>query len=80
MYLGENGWLTSDQNILFINKSLDKVLVINNGIVEKNSLDNYSFLPVVYLKPDVSIVSGNGSIDSPYEIKVKYPMNYGIIK
>ena len=80
MYLGENGWLISDQSILFINKSSDKVLILNNGIVEKESLDNYSFLPVVYLKPDVSIVSGNGSIDSPYEIKVKYPMNYGIIK
>ena len=70
-------WNNNYQDILTINKNNDEVNVIKNGIVTMNSLSVIKFVPCVYLKPDISILSGTGTIDSPYEIGVKYPMNYG---
>lgn len=79
LYLGNNSWFQLT-DIQTLNKNNDDINVItSNGIISRDSKEELGFVPVVYLKPDVSIVSGNGSFDSPYELVVKYPMNYGII-
>lgn len=80
LYLGSDNYLNSDKNILTLNKKDNDVNVINNGINTLPSEDLYNYLPCVYIRPDVSIVSGDGSINSPYELGIKYPMNYGNIK
>lgn len=76
LYL-ESSWNSDLKNILTINKNIDEVNVIKNGIITMNNLSIVKFIPCVYLKPDISILSGTGTIDNPYEIGVKYPMNYG---
>ena len=80
LYLGKDNYLKYDKEILLMNKTNDLVNVITDKIETRNSNMDLSFVPCVYLKPDVSIISGDGSINSPYELKVKFPMNYGIIK
>lgn len=65
-----------NDSIMLLNKSDDKVNVLNNSIVTGKNLDNYNFLPCLYLRPDVSITSGDGSINNPYELTIKYPLNY----
>ena len=65
-----------DDNTLLMNKSDENVNVINNYIVTGKSTDNYNFLPCVFLRPDVSIISGDGTNNNPYELAIKYPMNY----
>jgi len=80
LYLGRNNWLKIDGDIMLLNKNDDKVNILNNDITQKESDKDYSFMPVVNLKPDVSIVSGDGSVNSPYELGIKYPLNYGSVK
>lgn len=63
-------------NILFLNKNNDKVNVFTDKLESLASTNNYNILPCVYLRPDVSIVSGDGTYNNPYEITIKYPMNY----
>lgn len=80
LYLGKNNWLKIDGDIMLLNKNDGKVNILNNDITQKESDKDYSFMPVVNLKPDVSIVSGDGSVNSPYELGIKYPLNYGSVK
>ena len=68
------------KNILLLNKDEDKVNVIGESLDKKNSLDIFNILPCLYLKPDVSIISGDGSENSPYELGVKFPMTYGVTR
>ena len=75
LYLLNESYLNSD-NVLLINKNEDSVNYLGNTITTGISTNNYGFLPVIYLRPDVSIVSGDGSFDNPYELSIKYPMNY----
>ena len=63
-------------NMMFLNKTNDKVNILNNGIISGNNTTNYSFLPCLYLRGDVSITSGDGTFDNPYELTIKYPLNY----
>lgn len=77
LYL-RNNW--NKKNILTINKDGEEVNVVGDSIEKKNSLENYSILPSLYLKPDLSIISGNGSIDNPYELGIKFPMTYGVTR
>lgn len=77
LFLKDNSFFKND-NILFINKnSNNSVNILNdNNIIKKNSDGLYNFLPCVYLRPDISIISGDGTFNNPYEIAIKYPMNY----
>ena len=75
LYLGSDNWLITSPNIMTINKFQDKVNVINNGISKEENNITYSFVPVVYLRSDVSILSGMGTEQNPYEIGIKYPLN-----
>ena len=76
LYLEKDNYLKSYENVLLLNKTMDNVNVINDGIKSVSGLIPYNYLPCVYLKYDVSILSGDGSIDYPYELGIKFPMNY----
>ena len=75
LFIKNNSFLNQD-SILFINKNDKDVNILKDTIVNGKSTDLYNFLPCVYLRPDVSIISGDGTFNSPYEITIKYPMNY----
>ena len=66
----------NDDNILLLNKKDGKISIINKILDIGKDNENYGFLPTVYLRPDISIISGDGSMDNPYEIGIKFPMNY----
>ena len=76
IYLKENSWL--DKKTLLINKNSDNISYYDNKITYLENDNDYYYLPTLYLKPDVSILSGDGSINNPYELGIKYPMNYGV--
>ena len=82
LYLGLNDWLKIEDDIMTINKvNLEEINAIKKGVISHvKSDESLSFLPVVNLKPDVSIVNGDGSYDNPYEIEIIYPLSYGIKK
>ena len=71
-----NASYLNNENVLLMNKNNDDVNVLNGSIITGKNTDNYNFIPSVYLRPDVSIVSGDGTSDNPYELSIKYPMNY----
>ena len=75
LYL-QGGAFSYKENVLLLNKNNDLVNVINGSLITSKNTDSYNFLPCLYLRPDVSIISGDGSSDNPYEIGIKYPMNY----
>ena len=63
-------------NTIFLNKTNGTVNVLNQGIMKGINDLNFKFVPCVYLRGDVSITSGDGSVDNPYELGIKFPMNY----
>lgn len=79
-----NNWLYQ-KNIITLNQSNNgNIYVLDTSensysIIEGNNSLEYAFLPTVYLKPDVSIISGYGTIDEPYEIDIKFSMTYGTV-
>ena len=75
LYLQDESFFNNDNSIL-LNKTDNKVNVLNKGIRKGENNIDYSFYPCVYLRSDVSITSGDGSINNPYELGIKYPMNY----
>ena len=75
LYLGNESFLLGD-NSLFLNKTNGIVNILGEGIISGENNKNYHFVPCVYLRSDVSIITGDGSIDNPYELGIKYPMNY----
>lgn len=80
---GNPGWLASnDENILLLNpysKEEKRVYyATSSGLTLGDSFANYHIRPVVYLKPDVSIVDGDGTLENPYELVIKFPMVYGV--
>lgn len=75
VYLGNESFIPKD-NSLLMNKTNGIVNVLNDDIISGENDSNYKFVPCVYLRGDVSIISGDGNIDNPYELGIKYPMNY----
>ena len=75
LYLNGESFIPSD-NTLLLNKNTDYVNLINGTLIAGTSTENYNFVPCVYLRPDVSIMSGDGSRENPYELGIKFPMNY----
>ena len=74
LYLNEESFFPN--NMIFLNKTNKRVNILNNGITSGINQNNYSFVPCVYLRGDVSIISGDGTINNPYELTIKYPLNY----
>ena len=75
LYLGNESFLNGDDS-LFLNKTNNMVNILNGGIKEGDNNKSYHFVPCVYLRGDVSIISGDGNINNPYELGIKFPMNY----
>ena len=63
-------------NTMFLNKTHGKVNILSKGIKTGDNYKSYSFVPVIYLRWDISFNSGDGSYSNPYELIIKYPMNY----
>ncbi len=74
LYLNNESFFIN--NMMFLNKTNDLVNVLSSGITKGTIDTNYSFVPCIYLRGDVSIISGDGSINNPYELTIKYPLNY----
>ena len=74
LYLNNESYFIN--NSLLLNKTNGKVNILNNGIKQGNNLSNYNFVPCIYLRGDVSIIGGDGTYKSPYELSIKYPLNY----
>ena len=75
LYLGNESFFV-EENSLLLNKTNGLVNILNNGIETGENNRTYHFIPCVYLRGDVSIISGDGSIIDPYELGIKFPMNY----
>ena len=82
LYLGSKDWLKINNDIMTINKRDEKEIngVIDGKVIGVEETKVLGFMPVINLKPDVSIVSGEGSYDNPYEIDILYPLSYGVKK
>lgn len=77
---GNDNWIY-DNNLLTLNGTSSGCYIANdNDVIEGDNGHEYNFIPSVFLKPDVSIIGGYGTIDNPYEIGVKFPMSYGTIE
>lgn len=76
----ENNWLY-EENVLIINtpnlSETNVYYLSSNGLTSGLTTTNYTIRPTVYLKPDISIIAGYGTSDNPYELSIKFPMNYG---
>ena len=78
LYLKENNWIKTDNSLFTLNKNGDNAhLLSKDGLLFQDSKKESGFMPVVYLRPDVSIIGGTGALDNPYELEIKYPMNFG---
>lgn len=75
LYLGNESFFNEDDSLL-LNKTNNLVNILNEGLKEGENDKAYHFVPCVYLRGDVSIISGDGSIDNPYELGIRFPMNY----
>ncbi len=72
----KNNWMIFDKKILLMNKNGNYVNVIKNGITFDDSNLEYDYIPVVYLKEEVSFIDGDGSIDNPYHLDIINPYIY----
>ena len=75
LYLKEESFILNN-NTLLLNKTNGIVNILNENITKGNNLNNYKFVPCVYLRGDVSIISGDGKENNPYELAIRYPLNY----
>ena len=75
LFMKNNSFIKVDNTIL-LNKSGNNINVLNSELTLGDTTKTYNFVPCLYIRPDVSIINGDGSINNPYEIAIKYPMNY----
>ena len=68
-------FISDTKNVLTMNRGIESSMIIN--VINKDGnvfgdliASKYEVRPTMYLKGDISIVSGDGSIDSPYELGV----------
>lgn len=74
LYLQNESFI--NDNTMLLNKTNGKVNILSNGIKIGDNYKSYNFVPAVYLRWDVSFNSGDGTFANPYELIIKYPMNY----
>ena len=64
-------WMNLNERIMTLNKNGNSVIVIdNNGISLADSYTDMAYIPCLYLKNNISMVSGNGTYDNPYELQI----------
>ena len=71
--VGNNTWLSGSYlTMTSIKNTTTNVLAINNNVPTSvlSTDENYPLKPCIFLNFNVSIVSGNGTIDKPYEIAI----------
>ncbi len=73
-YLASSNWMNINQKILLLNKNNDYVNVINNGISTNDAYEEIAYIPVLYLRSDVSFISGTGTINDPYSLGIVSPL------
>lgn len=68
-------FISDTKNVLTMNRGIESSMIIN--VINKDGnvfgdliASKYEVRPTMYLKGDIDIVSGDGSIDSPYELGV----------
>ena len=66
-----NNWMSNQENMWTIMPLADSMLTyfvinISNYVHSQTASWHNNIFPVVYLKPDVLVSSGNGSQESPY--------------
>lgn len=68
-------FISDTKNVLTMNRGIESSMIIN--VINKDGnvfgdliASKYGVRPTMYLKGDIDIVSGDGSIDSPYELGV----------
>lgn len=68
-------FISDTKNVLTMNRGIESSMIIN--VINKDGnvfgdliASKYEVRPTMYLKGDINIVSGDGSIDSPYELGV----------
>ena len=77
----ENNWLYQDNFMILNTPDLngENIYYISpNGLKTASVGYPYNIRPTLYLKPDVSIIAGYGTSEEPYELSIKFPMNYGV--
>lgn len=76
-----NNWLYLE-NMMFLNTpnhgGREMYFISSSGIVRGKTDDLYLVRPVVFLKPDVSIIGGLGTSVSPYKLGILHPMMFGV--
>jgi hypothetical protein len=69
-----NDWLYKEEyewTITPYTTSSNALYVVTRGVVSNiNASNGYAVRPVLYLSPSVNVVSGDGSIESPYQIAI----------
>ena len=76
----DNDWMINSSKTLLLNKNNEFINVYNNGITFGDAYTDISFIPVVYLRSDVSFINGDGTINNPYHLDITYPLTYGMVK
>lgn len=79
-FTSDNNWLYQDGYMVLNTSSLDENYIYYlsiSGLTQGTISNAYSIRPTIYLKPDVSIINGYGTSEEPYELSIKYPMDYG---
>lgn len=77
-----SNWLNAKDSYLTINKVNEKNINIiakvkDSYLVTAGRIDElYYVRPAVYLRPDVSIIDGYGTNENPYQLAIKFPVNY----
>ncbi len=67
-----NNWITNNNTWTLNPNGTTSVLYIHsNGMIHANTYGGFTSMPVVYLKADVKIASGNGSSSSPYKFNLE---------
>ena len=72
-YRNIQSWLIKENGEWVITPSDDNAFMsyyINFGLGKRYSIDTESVRPVLYLKSNVQVYAGNGSISKPYQIKL----------
>ncbi len=71
-YLIGNSWIHFNEEVMLLNKNGNYINVIDDRLNVDDSNKDMSYVPCVYLDENISIISGDGTYDSPYKIGFIY--------
>ena len=67
-YLASSNWMNINYKTLLLNKNNNDVNIINDGITTNDAYEEIAYIPVVYLRSDVTFINGKGTSDNPYSL------------